>query len=192
MPRTRRSRTTRRRRARAWRRARARRRLRIHAEPGGGERDGSAVGRAVRVAAAGVRDVGLTPLGLGTIGHASCGGSSCGVGRPKVEGARANVAATVVGAANPGDARILAMMRPGLRACANKALQQNPTQSGSLQLSVSIGADGAVTRVLSTKNSGLSADCAACMQRRVGNAQFPATGAARMITVTIAQTIATS
>jgi hypothetical protein len=114
--------------------------------------------------------------------------ASCGASLPQARPSpTAVVQTTVTGAATPGDERVVLSARPRLRACANQALAQDPSQQGTLVVSISVAANGDVTTATVTRNGGLNAQSAACMSGVMRRLSFDA-GGARMLTVTIAQT----
>ena len=120
------------------------------------------------------------------------GGGACGgIGAPQqqgtgVRGPTAVIAVTVTGGAT-GDERVVNVLRPRMRACANQALSQDPSQQGKLLVTVTVAANGDVQKADITNNAGLSAASAQCMLRGVKNATFPA-GAVRTLTLAIVQT----
>jgi len=127
---------------------------------------------------------------IGRIGHAACGvgrtNPSCGA-TVDIGGPVAVISTTVTGAAS-GDERVVAMMRPRLRGCANKGLAMDPTQTGKAVVTIAIGANGEVATSNVTSSTGLGASTVACMAAAFRSATFPA-GAPRSVVVTIAQRI---
>jgi hypothetical protein len=128
-------------------------------------------------------------IGTGTIGlghmNASCGASaSCGATVQR-HSPIANVSTNVSNGA-AGDERVVASMRPRLRACVNQGLQQDPSMHGKVVLRVSIAANGEVTSSSVAQNNGLSDGTAQCMARALRNSTFEArSGSARSIDVTV-------
>lgn len=127
--------------------------------------------------------MGLVGLGVGgpRVAHASCGAVA------RRDAPRAFVTTHLEGAGGPQDEAAIARLKPGLRACADKALLNDPTQQGTVVLRASIGADGVVGSVAVVTSSGIATACASCMQSRVRRASF-APGAARNVTFAVVQT----
>jgi len=128
---------------------------------------------------------------IGQVGHAAaCGGGhpnpSCGA-TVYVKGPTAVISTSVTGAAT-GDERVVAMMRPRLRNCANKGLAVDPTETGKAVVTIAIGANGEVATSSVTSSTGLGASTVACMAVAFRSATFPA-GAQRSVVVTIMQRI---
>jgi len=122
-----------------------------------------------------------------------CGGPAIATGRG-IGGATTTLPTPVidiqasVSGGSSGDDRIVATARPRLRACANQALQTNPTLlQGKVVVSLTVGATGEVTSSTVAGNTGLSPTAAACMAARMRSLQFPA-GTARTLSVAIVQT----
>jgi hypothetical protein len=119
-------------------------------------------------------------------GNGACGGVGAPPPQNTLRSPNAVIAVNITGGA-AGDERVVAMLRPRFRACANHALAINPTEQGKLVVTATVSASGDVTNATITTNGGLSEASAQCMLRGVKVAQFPA-GAARTVTVAIAQT----
>lgn len=87
------------------------------------------------------------------------------------------------------DDRVIATLRPTIRACANVGLAQDPTAlTGSLTLKVDVDSSGDVGNVTSATNSGLPVSSVQCMQLRVRRAQFASSSGPRSMTITVKQT----
>ena len=118
----------------------------------------------------------------------SCDVRACGASVSSSQVApSAAIQTTVRGDVNAGDDRTISSAKPRLRACGNQALAKNPSEQGTLVLSVSIAANGVVTTTAITSNAGLSVESAACMSAVVRRISFN-TGTARTVTLTIVQT----
>lgn len=156
----------------------------------------SATASASAMASASAPPVGTgIPIGnIGNIGNLRIG-NACGAGHPnpscgatvQVKGPTAVISTSVTGAAT-GDERVVAMMRPRLRNCANKGLAVDPTETGKAVVTIAVGANGEVATSNVTSSSGLGASTAACMAAAFRNATFPS-GAPRSLVVTIVQRI---
>jgi hypothetical protein len=72
--------------------------------------------------------------------------------------------------------RVIASLRPKFRKCYTDGLANDASQQGALMVRVKIAPTGEVASVNVTSNTGLSADVAACVAKRVQNAQFDAPG----------------
>jgi len=130
--------------------------------------------------------------GTGVVAPGSSGGLRIGIGRDIVnpscgatsvrpsDVASADVQLSPVTSPVPDDTGVVVRLRPGLRACATKALQQDPNEQGRLGVQVEIAANGEVTTASVVNNTGLSQATVACMLARVRRAQFPP-GTARTI-----------
>lgn len=85
--------------------------------------------------------------------------------------------------------RTVAMLRPGFRACYNKGLASDPTQSGTLTLEIEIDKSGDVVNVTKVGGLGLSADVEQCIMRRARGAAFPSGASAKIrVPVTFVKT----
>jgi hypothetical protein len=85
----------------------------------------------------------------------------------------------LLGPATPPGAvldRILAGLRPGIRACYNLGLNDDPTMTGKLVISVRIAPNGEVESTDVITNSGISPQVLACIRRKFQNAPFDAPG----------------
>lgn len=72
--------------------------------------------------------------------------------------------------------RIVARLRPKLRACYERGLFEDPTMSGSAEVHALIAADGSVMRVDVTKRVGLSLVVAGCLAKQVASTSFEPPG----------------
>jgi outer membrane biosynthesis protein TonB len=86
-----------------------------------------------------------------------------------------------------GDERVIAQMKPRLRLCANRALQTDPAQQGTVVLLVSLAASGDVSGVDLVSHNGPSVDDANCMMAAVRRSEFPVASAPRKLSLTIRQ-----
>jgi hypothetical protein len=77
--------------------------------------------------------------------------------------------------ASPGmlDAeRVVALLRVGFKACYKRALDQDPTMSGTAGLDMKVGPGGDVTGVSVSGSKGLSPALVACLSGVARRAQF--------------------
>lgn len=72
--------------------------------------------------------------------------------------------------------RVIAGLRPKFRKCYTDGLANDSSQQGALMVRVKIAPTGEVASVTVTSNTGLSADVASCVAKKVQNAQFDAPG----------------
>jgi hypothetical protein len=72
--------------------------------------------------------------------------------------------------------RVVAELRPKFRKCYTDGLGKDPSQQGSIVVRAKIAPTGEVAGVTIQSNTGLSADVASCIAKRVQNAQFDAPG----------------
>jgi len=111
-----------------------------------------------------IRDVGTTTLGPGGSGRAAS------VSGPKAD---ANIASpSTIGGAVSDAARVVAGMRAGFRACYQRGLNDHPDASGSIRLTIRVGAGGEVTGVTASPSGNLPAAVVSCVQARVQASQF--------------------
>lgn len=83
-------------------------------------------------------------------------------------------------------ARTVAGMRAGLRACYQRGLDENPDASGSLRLTIRVGAGGEVVGVSVSPSGNLPASVVQCVTKHVRVAQFDAPeGGAAVISVPV-------
>ncbi len=137
---------------------------------GGGDLNLKGGGGAIRPGAAGggLAGIGSTGRGTGTEGSGS---------GAKVEGPKGN--ASVGGAAVSGGnvsnaARVVAGMRAGFRNCYQRGLAENPDASGSIRLTIRVGAGGEVASVTPSSSGSLPASVVSCVVARAQAAQFDA------------------
>lgn len=132
------------------------------------------------------------PLGTGTVRSiGNMRNQSCGAMMPRSDTSGRTTAVatiqTILGGGIAGDDSVVGAVRPQLRACANHALQSEPTLSqGKIIVSLVVDPSGQVTSSTVASNVGLSQSGAACMAMRMRALRFPA-GAARTLTVAIVQ-----
>ncbi len=139
-------------------------------------------GGAIRPGAAGggLSGIGATGRGTGTEGTGTTG---------KVEGPKGN--ASVGGAAVSGGtvsnaARVVAGMRAGFRNCYQRGLAENPDASGSIRLTIRVGAGGEVAGVSPSPSGSLPASVISCVVARAQAAQFdPPEGGSAVIAVPV-------
>ena len=74
--------------------------------------------------------------------------------------------------------RVIAELRPKFRKCYMDGLAKDSTQQGALTVRVKIAPTGEVAGVTIQSNTGLSPEVAACVSKRLQNAQFDAPGGA--------------
>ncbi len=72
--------------------------------------------------------------------------------------------------------RVIAELRPKFRKCYTDGLAKDASQQGALTVRVKIAPTGEVAGVTIQSNTGLSAEVAACVSKRLQNAQFDAPG----------------
>jgi hypothetical protein len=137
---------------------------------GGGDLNLKGGGGAIRPGAAGGGLAGIGSTGRGT------GTEGSGTGA-KVEGPKGN--ASVGGAAVSGGnvsnaARVVAGMRAGFRNCYQRGLAENPDASGSIRLTIRVGAGGEVASVTPSSSGSLPASVVSCVVARAQAAQFDA------------------
>lgn len=129
--------------------------------------------------------------------NASCGGTAMppggtGMGlvgsSPDASVIRSDAQLTILSGETTGDARVVAGMRPGVKACFVQTLKQDPTTpDGSVSLTVAIAPNGEVTSVTPSTTNLPAADVS-CVRRRVTNAQFDAQGGSgRTMVLSVAQ-----
>ncbi len=148
----------------------------------GGDLNLKGGGGAIRPGAAGggLAGIGNTGRGAGTEG----GGAVA-----KVEGPKGN--ASVGGAAVSGGtvsnaARVVAGMRAGFRNCYQRGLAENPDASGSIRLTIRVGAGGEVAGVSPSPSGSLPASVISCVVARAQAAQFdPPEGGSAVIAVPV-------
>jgi hypothetical protein len=148
----------------------------------GGDLNLKGGGGAIRPGAAGggLAGIGSTGRGAGTEG----GGAVA-----KVEGPKGN--ASVGGAAVSGGtvsnaARVVAGMRAGFRNCYQRGLAENPDASGSIRLTIRVGAGGEVAGVSPSPSGSLPASVISCVVARAQAAQFdPPEGGSAVIAVPV-------
>lgn len=120
-------------------------------------------------------------IGTGCGVRASCGASAHNTSKPT-----AQINAMIEsGVAN--DDRVIAALRPRLRACANQGLAQDPNMRGRVVVYVNIAANGSVIDTSNSRIIGLSQAVADCMIASIKRAQFVAS-TPRHVSVTIEQT----
>lgn len=149
---------------------------------GGGDLNLKGGGGAIRPGAAGggLAGIGSTGRGAGTEGSG---------GVAKVEGPKGN--ASVGGAAVSGGnvsnaARVVAGMRAGFRNCYQRGLAENPDASGSIRLTIRVGAGGEVAGVSPAPSGSLPASVISCVVARAQAAQFdPPEGGSAVIAVPV-------
>jgi hypothetical protein len=83
-------------------------------------------------------------------------------------------AATTVRVSNAD--RVIAELRPKFRKCYTDGLAKDSTQQGGLTVRVKIAPTGEVASVSVLSNTGLSPEVAACVSKRLQNAQFDGPG----------------
>jgi hypothetical protein len=144
--------------------------------------------RAASVGLASAMGSGTIRRGIGNIGSGACGAVAtiCGA-VTKVQVPAANVTVSLGAGSAAGDERGTMTVRGRLRACANRALNVDPTTQGKVTIALAIGPTGAVTTATVIANSGLIASDTACMATALKNTAFASTGAARTVTVLITQ-----
>jgi hypothetical protein len=130
---------------------------------------------------------GSVTRGIGNIGSVACGAVATVCGARVMQVPTANVTVSLGVGSAAGDERSATTVRGRLRACANRALNVDPTMQGKVTIALAIGPTGAVTTTTIVANSGLSASDTACMTTALKNTAFASTGAARTVTVMIAQ-----
>ena len=128
--------------------------------------------------------------------HAACGASANppggtlgSLGTPSAAAVpRSDATVSSVSGSVPSDARVLAGMRPGMKACFNQILNQDPTTAdGRVTLTVAIAANGEVDSVTPSATT-LPPPDVACVSRRVRNVQFDAPGGAgRTLVIAVEQ-----
>lgn len=126
---------------------------------------------------------------IGTIGrspHANCG-ASCGA-RSQQQQPTAQVGLSYSNGGHPEDQRMLAVLRPRMRSCANKGLQTDPNEQGRVTLMITIAANGDVTNAVVVNNTGVGAGTAACMATGAKQATFVAMPTSRQLQLAIVQT----
>ncbi len=72
--------------------------------------------------------------------------------------------------------RVIAELRPKFRKCYTDGLAKDSSQQGALTVRVKIAPTGEVAGVTIQSNTGLSPEVAACVSKRLQNAQFDAPG----------------
>jgi hypothetical protein len=149
---------------------------------GGGDLNIKGGGGTIRPGAAGGGLAGIGSTGRGT------GTEGSGAGA-KVEGPKGN--ASVGGAAVSGGtvsnaARVVAGMRAGFRNCYQRGLAENPDASGSIRLTIRVGAGGEVAGVSPSPSGSLPASVISCVVARAQAAQFdPPEGGSAVIAVPV-------
>ncbi len=148
----------------------------------GGDLSLKGAGGSIRPGAAGGGLAGIGSTGRGT------GTEGTGAGA-KVEGPKGN--ASVGGAAVSGGtvsnaARVVAGMRAGFRNCYQRGLSENPDASGSIRLTIRVGAGGEVAGVSPSPSGSLPASVISCVVARAQAAQFdPPEGGSAVIAVPV-------
>jgi hypothetical protein len=120
--------------------------------------------------------------GIGRISNASCGATAQPLNAP----IRAEVT-THVNGGDANDQRAIAQIHPRLRACATRALSQNPGETGTMRIIVSVAVSGDVTNITVASNGGVSAATSACMTNMLRRVQF-STGSTRQLEIAVTQT----
>jgi Ca-activated chloride channel family protein len=95
----------------------------------------------------------------------------------QVSGPKSNVtlgAPAVSGGSLANAASSVARLRAGIRACHQRALQENPEVSGTARALINVGPSGQVTSVNVIPSGNLSASLTACVTARLRAAQFEA------------------
>jgi hypothetical protein len=90
------------------------------------------------------------------------------------------------GAAVEGVAEVVADMRADFQRCYQSALEKDPTSTGSVRVTVDVGATGAIGSASSAASKGIGKDLANCIATRVRKAKFKAPNGGRatvMITI---------
>jgi hypothetical protein len=124
---------------------------------------------------------GLGGRGLGQGGAVASSGNAVGSGEPVVQERVIRGSANVGGGDSIGGegnvdanqvARIIRGQLGGIRSCYERALRNNPTLSGRLEVRFTIGGAG---RITSISSSGLSAspDVGTCVEQRIRGLVFP-------------------
>ncbi|MGC4093265.1 MAG: AgmX/PglI C-terminal domain-containing protein [Polyangiaceae bacterium] len=110
---------------------------------------------------------------IGTQGRTADGtGRSNTLKGPQAE---ANVASpSTIGGAVSDAARVVAGLRGPLRNCYQRGLAENPDASGSIRLTIRVGAGGEVSGVSASPSGNLPASVISCVQQRAQVAQFAA------------------
>ena len=149
---------------------------------GGGDLNIKGAGGSIRPGAAGG---GLA--GIGSTGRT--GGTEGGGGVAKVEGPKGNASvggAAVSGGSVSNAARVVAGMRAGFRNCYQRGLAENPDASGSIRLTIRVGAGGEVAGVSPSPSGSLPASVISCVVARAQAAQFdPPEGGSAVIAVPV-------
>lgn len=149
---------------------------------GGGDLNIKGAGGAIRPGAAGG---GLA--GIGSTGKT--GGTESGGTVAKVEGPKGNASvggAAVSGGSVSNAARVVAGMRAGFRNCYQRGLAENPDASGSIRLTIRVGAGGEVAGVSPAPSGSLPASVISCVVARAQAAQFdPPEGGSAVIAVPV-------
>jgi hypothetical protein len=112
--------------------------------------------------------------GIGQTGRSGDTGTGTGA---KVEGPKGNASVggpNVQGGTVSNASRVVAGMRAGFRACYQRGLNENPDSSGSIRLTIRVGAGGEVAGVTATPTGSLPASVVSCVQARAQAAQFDA------------------
>jgi hypothetical protein len=86
----------------------------------------------------------------------------------------------------PNADHAIAIAQPALRTCYQTGLRREPAMAGTLKITISIDATGAVSSV--TTDGPLSAPVQACMKDRIKLIKFDAPGSASSVTTEIACT----
>lgn len=81
--------------------------------------------------------------------------------------------------------RVVAGLRPRLRACYNKGLEAAPDAAGKVSFAAEVGANGEVNAVKVTADKSMPAAATACMKRVIQNAQFDAPGKPSTLTIPV-------
>jgi MYXO-CTERM domain-containing protein len=84
--------------------------------------------------------------------------------------------ATFTPAPPPQADRVIAATRSRMRACYQRGLRSDPTQTGRLSLSVDIASNGEVNAAKALSNTGLSAEVTSCVTHALLALQFDAPG----------------
>jgi hypothetical protein len=149
---------------------------------GGGDLKLGGGGGAIRPGAqgGGLAGIGATGRGTGTEGTGSTG---------KLEGPKGNASvggASVSGGTVSNAARVVAGMRAGFRNCYQRGLAENPDASGSIRLTIRVGAGGEVAGVTPSASGSLPASVVSCVVARAQAAQFdPPEGGSAVIAVPV-------
>jgi len=138
------------------------------------KRNSGVGGPGFAVAFGGPLKPGTSGPGLSTIGDTHAGGGGTGTA-VAVKGPRGSVTApppATKGAPISNAASVIAGLKGGFRRCYERALAEDPDQTGRIDLSIKVGLDGDVQSVTATPQGNLSSSVVACIRGKAQAAQF--------------------